>query len=391
MTIQNSVLPAVTAKVTGVLLVGQKICLFMADFAGGGAERVMVILANGFAARGYDVDLVVARASGPYHKLVSKEVRVLGLGARLLSCLLPFAAYIRSEKPTCVLAAGEHACVISLFAGLLSWRHPRIVLTLHTNIRTPIGHRRGLKERTNTLLLQALFRFSDCIVAVSDDLRREAIQLIGGDKSKYLTAYNPIFSHELTVLAAESPRHAWLEGNSVPVIITVGRLVKEKAFDTLLRAFSLLVKHVEAKLIILGEGPERRRLETISCELGVQDRVDFVGFVVNPYAYLSRARVFVLSSRWEGFGNVLVEAMAVGTPIVATNCPFGPREILEEGRWGTLVPVDDPQALSEAIRATLDSKAHRSDLKQRARFFSIDRALNLYEQALGLHHGKGIV
>ena len=157
---------------------------------------------------------------------------------------------------------------------------------------------------------------------------------------------------------------------------------RQKDFPTLLIAFSRLVKHRHARLIVLGKGPLLPELLALARKLGIPGHVDFPGFVENPYAYLARARLFVLSSRHEGIGNVLVEAMACGCPVVSTDCPFGPSEILEGGRWGELVPVGDPVALAEAMIRTMDAPPKRETLRNRASFFSLGRAVGRYEKLL---------
>ena len=181
----------------------------------------------------------------------------------------------------------------------------------------------------------------------------------------------------------EALDHPWFLPGEPPVILGVGRLTQAKDFPTLIRAFALVRKKHPARLMILGEGEERSKLETLVQELGLEKEVSLPGFVDNPYKYMKRAAVFVLSSKWEGFGNVLVEAMALGTPVVSTNCPSGPAEILENGRWGRLVPVGDVYALAEAIIETLDEE-HHPDVANRAKDFAVELAVEKYINVLGV-------
>ena len=358
--------------------------LFMADFGGGGAERVMVNIANGLCRRGHDVDLLVARRSGPYVNSVSQDVRIRAFSGRLVGAMRPLIRYIRKYRPVSILAAGEHACVVAAIARSLSFCRTRLALSLHNAIQPQRMSANELKDRVNPALIRLFYPAADRIVTVSEELRGEALRIIGGNASKFVSIYNPLFSEELVRCAAASANHPWLEHKDAAVVVAAGRLTAQKGFDTLLRAFALVYKRLPAHLIVLGEGPERSRLGALGRELGITDSIDFVGFVANPYAYMSRSNVLVMSSRWEGFGNVLVEGMASGTQVVSTDCPYGPREILDHGRYGALVPIDDPAAMADAIVDRIHNPLPASLLAERARDFSIERALNLYEEVLGL-------
>ena len=197
--------------------------------------------------------------------------------------------------------------------------------------------------------------------------------------------YNPVVVPELFRLSGEPVEDIWFRDSKLPVVLSAGRLSAAKDYPTLLRAFSSLIKVRPARLVILGEGEERASLEAMVRDLGLKDVVDLPGFVKNPYAYMSKAAVFALSSAWEGFGNVLVEAMAVGTPVVATNCPSGPAEILENGKYGQLVKVGDEEAMAARILTELDGPTNSEVLRHRARDFSYDE---IADQYLELLHGS---
>jgi glycosyltransferase involved in cell wall biosynthesis len=357
----------------------------MADFSGGGAERVMVNIANGLCEHGYEVDMMVARAEGPYTSALRPGICVRPLARRLAYCVVALAKYLQRNRPAVVLAAGEHACAVAVLARQISWVRLRLVLSLHNAVYKGIAARtQGTKYRFDPLLVRTFYRSADRIVTVSNDLRRESMRLIGGDPSKFVTIYNPLFSSDVTERAKSPTDHHWFVLGNTPVILAVGRLISQKGFDNLLRAFALVRLRLDAHLIVLGEGPDRAALTNLASSLEVRESVDFAGFVSNPYAYMRCASVVVMSSRYEGFGNVLVEAMAVGTPVVSTNCPHGPREILADGKYGALVPIDDPEALAEAILNTIAVPPPRSELIQRARMFSVDNAVRLYEEVMGL-------
>jgi glycosyltransferase involved in cell wall biosynthesis len=194
--------------------------------------------------------------------------------------------------------------------------------------------------------------------------------------------YNPVFTPDLLHKAQEPVDHPWFAPAGLPVILGVGRLAEQKDFFTLIRAFALVRQHRPARLIIVGEGPDRPGLEALARELGVADDVSLPGFSTNPYAYMRQADVFVLSSLFEGLPAVLVEALAVGVPIVSTRCPHGPEEILQDGICGPLVPVGDAAAMADAICATLDAPLPAHVLQERARAFALDTIVEQYKKVL---------
>ena len=196
------------------------------------------------------------------------------------------------------------------------------------------------------------------------------------------TIYNPVVSTGLARKALESAGHLWLDEPECPVVLAIGRLKKVKGFATLLRAFARLLAVRPSRLIVLGEGRLRPSLVSLAKELRIAEHVDFPGFVANPYAFLAKADLFVLSSRHEALPTVLIEAMACGCPVVSTDCPFGPREILEGGRLGPLVPVGDPKPLADAMARTLGDPPEPDALRARASFFSVERAVDQYEELL---------
>ena len=201
-------------------------------------------------------------------------------------------------------------------------------------------------------------------------------------RERIRTVYNPVVSADLDRKARESPPHPWFDDRPCPVILAIGRMKKVKDFSTLLRAFARLLVQRPARLIVLGEGRLRPSLQSLAWELGIAERVDFPGFQENPYAFLAKADLFVLSSRHEALPTVLIEAMACGCPVVSTDCPSGPREILEDGRLGPLVPVGDTEALAKAMARVLDEPPSRDLLRERASFFSVERAVERYERLL---------
>jgi glycosyltransferase involved in cell wall biosynthesis len=235
--------------------------------------------------------------------------------------------------------------------------------------------------------MRRAYRKADAIVAVSDGVADDLALLVGIDRSRITRIYNPVVTPRLVELAESPLNHPWFAPAQPPVVLGAGRLTAAKDFATLIKAFALLRNRRPARLMILGEGLERRNLQALATNLGVEAEFALPGFVDNPFQYMRRAAVFVLSSRWEGFGNVLVEAMACGTAVVGTDCPHGPREILEGGRHGALIAAGDPALLAGGIEAELN-RPPRPTAIQRARAFSVDIALERYGTLLGLSESK---
>jgi glycosyltransferase involved in cell wall biosynthesis len=227
-------------------------------------------------------------------------------------------------------------------------------------------------------VIRLLYRRADGLAAISHGVAAAVAGLLGREPESIPVLHNPVVSPGFEALSAAAPEHPWF-GDDVPVVLAAGRLIRQKDYPTMLRAFALLAGRTPARLIVIGEGEDRGALEALAAELGIADRVAWPGFVANPYAWMAAARAFVLSSRWEGFGNVLAEALACGTPAVATDCPSGPAEILGEGAYGRLVPVGDAAALADALEATLAEPVDRGRLIARGKEFDIGRIGPGYE------------
>jgi len=360
------------------------ISIFIPSLRGGGAERVMVTLANGFAGQGHRVDLVLARAEGPYLADVSARVRVVDLGAsRVLTSLPGLVRYLRREKPNAMLSALNHANVAAIAARMLAGVPTRLVVSERNHVTRSMQASRDLASRAVIRLMAWLYPHADGIVAISDGVADDLARAAGLPLDSITVVYNPAVTPVVEALAGASPPEKYLAAGSLPVILGVGRLTAQKDFSTLIRAFARVRSCTPCRLVILGEGELRDELKALADSLGLDGDVSMPGFVDNPYACMSRAAVFVLSSRWEGFGNVIAEAMACGCPVVSTDCPSGPAEILEGGRWGRLVPVGDADALAEAMLATLSEERH-PDVARRAGDFGVDQALAKYSDMLGL-------
>ena len=395
----------------------------MPNLAGGGAERVTLAIASGLIRHGHEVDLVLEQLVCDYPEEVPPESRLFylrrpGEDARshrgrellpvtpeilfrgphpfrvryprlsLISALswnqLPMlkstrlprwavatATYLDRERPDALLAMLTPAVAAATMAARVARRRARIVGTMHNTVKF-----RGLGRARRS------FPSVDVAVGVSRGVATELKEVVGVPANRVHTIYNPVVSAGLVRDAERPAGHPWLDGPGPQVVLAAGRLNKQKDFSTLLAAFAMLLAHRPARLIVLGKGCLRAMLMAQAEELRIAQHVDFPGFVQNPYAFMVKASLFVLSSRHEGLPTVLIEAMACGCPVVSTDCRFGPDEILEDGRWGELVPVGDAKALSEAMLRTLDRPHPGEALRKRASAFGVDRAVTRYEALL---------
>ena len=338
----------------------------------------MVTLANAFAERGFTVDLVLASATGPYLSEVSSAVNVVDLKrSRVITSLPGLVEYLRRKKPTALLSAMGHANVIALLARDLARVATRVVVSERANLSVYSTRANGFRKRLMTWFMGRAYRRANASIAVSAGVADDLVARTGLQRETIDVVFNPVVGEYLQEMAEIPAEYPWLPPDTRPLILALGRLVEQKGFSTLIRAFARLRAERSVRLVILGEGELRQELESETERLGVSSDVVLPGFVNNPFPVLRQANLFVLSSGWEGLPNGLIQAMACGTPVVSTDCPSGPAEILENGRWGRLVPVGDEVALAEAMAETLDEAEH-PDVSARAAYFSLDRAVEGY-------------
>lgn len=361
-----------------------KTTIFLSDLDGGGAERVMLNLAQGFINKGLDVDLVLVRKIGPYLEQIPPQVRVVDLqGVSLLRSIPALSNYLKKERPQILFSALEDTNIVAILAKLLARVPTPLVVTVHNNLSQESCHAPNLKRKLVPYLVPWFYPFADGVVSVSNGVAEDLAKL-GLAKEKIRVIHNPIVTPQLSYKLQQKVEHPWLQLGQPPVILGVGRLTKQKDFPTLIAAFAKVRQQIPVKLMLLGEGEERSYLEALVQKLGVAEDVSLPGFVANPYAYMAKARVLVLSSAWEGFGNVLVEAMAAGTPVISTNCPSGPAEILAQGDYGKLVAVGDSEGMAVAIAKTLQEEPNSQLLQQRAVDFSLEKVVSQYQQLISV-------
>ena len=338
----------------------------------------MLHLAHGFVKQGLDVELVLVNMEGSYISQIPQGIKVVHLGnKKLLQSLPALIKYLRQSQPKTLLSALEDTNIVALLAKVISGVDTQSIVTVHNNLSKESQNSTNLKRRLVPRLIPWLYPLATKVIAVSEGVAKD-LEKLGLARRSIQVIYNPIVTPELSEKANEPVAHSWFNPSSQPVILGVGRLSKQKDFPTLIRSFALVRAHQPARLIILGEGEELLYLKALVQELELTEDVDFPGFVTNPYAYMAKASICVLSSAWEGFGNVLVEAMATGVPVVSTDCESGPDEILANGQYGQLVSVGNVEDMAEAIINTLERPLNPETLKQRASKFSLDNALSKY-------------
>jgi glycosyltransferase involved in cell wall biosynthesis len=394
--------------------------MLLNDLSGGGVERTMLTLAGGFLSRGHGVDLVLARYHGPLAGEVPQGARIivpdarggmvsrlaiaradpagLGLLARpvlmakrkrqgeVMPRLPGLVSYLRRERPDVLVSAKYRPNLCAVWARRLARVPTRLVLTERTSVSEQFPKTRPTAHhRSVPVLMHRYYPCADQIVTVSRDLADDLAAFAAIPRERILPIYNPVVDDRLARAAAERPDHPWFRLGDVPIVLGVGRLERRKGFATLIRAFARIRRLRPLRLVILGggktakgEAADRAVLDALIRDLGVETDVSLPGFKLNPYAYMARASVFVLASDYEGLPGVLIQAMACGCPVVSTDCPTGPREILEGGTLGPLVPVGDDQAMAEAIAHVLDAPAPAADLRRRAGDFSVDAAVGNY-------------
>jgi glycosyltransferase involved in cell wall biosynthesis len=348
---------------------------------------MMLNLAAGLLAEGVAVDLVCADARGPYLREVPSGCRLVDLKARRVLWALPrLAGWLRLHRPRVLLAAMDHANLIAIWARLLARVRPtvRLAVSVRSQLSVAAANEPSVRGRALPWLARWCYPWADDIIAVSEGVADDLADCLGLGRARITVIPNPVVSNDLDDRAAEPVEHPWFAAGAPPVILAAGRLTRQKDFPTLLRAFARLVPDRDLRLVILGEGPDQAALRAEIEALGVGDRVALLGFQSNPFRYMARARLFVLSSGWEGLPGVLIQAMACGTPVVSTDCPSGPREVLEDGRFGPLVPVGDAAALAAAIARTLDHPLPADTLKARAAHYRLAPVSRRYLDVLGL-------
>lgn len=355
----------------------KRIAFFLPSLGGGGAERVALTSAIDLANRGHQVDLVLIQAKGELMTMVPPEVRVIDLNkSRIFSALRPLIRYFREERPHAFHALMWPVTVVAILAHRLANSPARLMVSDHVAYSQPFLNKRQMLLLRITVRL--FYPFADYRIVVSERAAEDLSRLSGISRNRFEVIYNPV-SPPANLISTKKIEELW--GNTHKRILTVGSLKDQKNHTLLLHAFSK-IEDRDTKLLILGEGQLRSKLEKLAIELGVAERVLMPGFSVNPWPYLVSADVFVLSSDYEGFPVVLAEAMHVGLRVISTDCVSGPAEMLGNGRFGKLVPCGDISALAIAIDQTLVAPRNRDVIRRRAEDLTGPKVLSRYAELL---------
>ena len=359
-----------------------RIAILLPSMRGGGAERVMLNIGRALTTKGYRIDLVLLEAKGPFLKDLPAEINLVDLGVRRALFALPaLRRYLTSAQPLVLISSLPHINIIGILGTLITRKRTKIIAVEHNTLSQLIVHSPNFGDRLLPIAMSLTYRFADHLVAVSEGVSADLQRLLRLPETSISVIYNPVITPEIEAKSNLEVSHPWLKVRDVPVVVAIGRLTKAKCFSLLLTAFQRSRLKEDAKLLILGDGPDRSTLETSIDRLGLREHVQLLGFVANPYRYIKNSDLFVLSSLWEGLPTVLIEALYLGTPIVSTDCPSGPREILQEGKFGTLVPVNDIDSLSEAIVTSL-RRRHSAPSRAGWIRFTEDFALSRYQYLL---------
>jgi glycosyltransferase involved in cell wall biosynthesis len=351
------------------MLKTERLAIFITDLSGGGAERVIANLACGLVGLGYPVDFVLVHKRGAFLDLLPAEVNVVDLHGRSpIQSVAKLVKYLRASRPAALLSALNQPNVAAVLAKRLAGVDTRVVISIHNNLAEEAAWTPNLKRRLMPAFARAFFPKADAIVAVSEHSATENATFLGLAPDRIRVVANPVVTPSLFENAAKPCDHPWLAPGEPPVILGIGRLTRQKNFGMLIEAFAKIAPKTDARLLILGEGDDRNALEAQLERLDLRSRVELPGFVPNPYAYLARARIFALSSLWEGLPTVLIESLAAGTPVVSTQCPSGPKEILENGKYGRLCPVDDADVFAEQLLAELSTEKKAPPREAYARY-----------------------
>lgn len=373
------------------------VAILIYDLRASGVVRNALRIARQAAMAGMDVDVVVVQAQGDFRPFDHPRVRLVSLMPQApanrflgtLSAASRLRAYLQRHRPRVLFSAGNHIHPLAAMACFQLKDRPRLIMRASNDLTH--ARRSGWESAVSRLLaaslrplLRAMFGMADRIVSVSDELARDLGRRLGLRHTEISVVPNGIDIHRVSQLSRQEVQHPWFAPGQPPVILGIGRLHRQKNFPLLLRAFALLRRQQPARLMILGAGAPQalKELQDLAERLGVAKDVAFLGYMENPFAYLRRASLFVLSSSWEGMSNALLEAMACGCPVVATRCPTGTIEVLADGEFGPLVEIENDEALADAMRWRLGQPRQSSRLMARAQEYDLSRTLDAYTRLL---------
>ena len=349
-------------------------------------------LIHEFVRLGHPVDLLLIKAKGEHLNRLPKEVNIIKLGSdHSAFTLLPLIRYMKSQQPACLLAAKHRAIVIAVLARMFAKTKTRLVGRLGTNLSRALEGKSAFRKWLWHAPMRKIYPKVDKIIPVSEGVLEDIASITGLGDDTLQVIRNPVITPEMYQLAEQPVEHPWFHDNGAPIILGAGRFTRQKDFITLIKAFSKVRQQRDCRLMLLGHGALQNEYESLAAELGIAEGLAMPGFASNPYPYMKNAALFVLSSAWEGSPNVLSEALAQGTPVVATDCPSGPREALRNGEVAPLVSVGDVDAMAQAIIETLDNPPGSDSLRKAVAEYTAEISAQRYLTALGIQSDKSVV
>lgn len=351
------------------------------DLTHGGVQKIMVYVANYFARHGYETTLLIGETKGPYLDLINPNVKIYSVGTKnRLTLIKQLILMLRADKPDILFTGVPSFNMIAIVAKILTLSATKVIISEHSNTYKEFSKSTLSPYKLSFLLIPFIYRFSDSIIAVSNGVARDLSKFAFLPLKNINTIYNPASSKSIINASSLTVAENWFQNKEYPVIIGAGRLTIQKDFGTLIDAVYHLHKTRVVRLIIVGNGPMYSELQEKIDSYNLNEFVKLVGFKENPVSWINKADVFVLSSKWEGFGNILVEALAAGTTIVSTDCKSGPSEILKDGKLGYLVPESNHIAMAETINYALDHKMPRKLLIEAAEQYDEECIMKEYEK-----------
>lgn len=367
-------------------VMAKKVLLFRPTLGEGGADRVTITLLRHLDRQTVRPSLVLVKRDGTLIDEIPKDIPVIDLGAsRLRFSWLRLASVLRREKPDVLFSTSSGGNLVAALAHRIAFDPNRRLVLSERNTFSQVRREKRAPWLPVVAMTRRFYSRADRIIAVSEGVAKDLIQTLALPEGLVTAIHNPVVDEELYELSEQPVDHPWVQ-QGTPIVLAVGRLVPQKDYPLLLRAFARIRERRRVRLIVLGEGESRRSLERLAERLGVRDDVDFAGFKKNPFTYMRNCTVFVLSSRFEGLPGALIQAMACGAPVISTNCPSGPAEIISEGSSGFLVPVGDENRLTEALERLLDDESLRRAFSEAGRkaasAFAVDSMVRHYEEEL---------
>jgi glycosyltransferase involved in cell wall biosynthesis len=359
------------------------VCFYLASFGDGGVERMITNIALGMSQAGVRVDFIVNKNGAPFIDILEGKVNFIEPDKKAGNAVNWLADYFKAEQPQISMTIKDLDDFTAINARDQSGVKTKVIVRTGTALKTRFQQRGAnfLKVWIKSRKLKAMYQKADGHIVVAQGTKNELIELVDLEKDRVILIKNPVITKLMMEQKEHIINHDWFADTSKPLILGIGGFRKQKDFSTLIKAFALVNQSRPCQLVILGQGRQEARLKKLCLELGIAEHVDFPGFSNNPYAWLKRADLFVLSSLWEGSPNVLTEALAIGTPVVSTDCQSGPREVLQDGKYGELVPLQDPEAMAAAMMRTLDKPIASETLQQAVKDYTVEASTQAYLDA----------